>query len=71
MFWLKEISQALRYKHLKKRKLIGRSALFISQILQMFIKYTARLYHYKTKTFFHTKHRLSQQWTLDGYECVP
>jgi predicted nucleic acid-binding protein len=69
MFWIKEISQALRYKHLKKRKLHDHYALLVSQILQILI--TARLYPFKIKTFFHIKHHLSQQWTPDGYEFVP
>ena len=32
MFWLKEISQALCYTHLKKRKLLDHYALLVSQI---------------------------------------
>jgi len=38
MFLLKEISQELRYTHLKKRKLRDHYALLVSQILQILIK---------------------------------
>jgi len=68
MFWLKEITQELHYKHLKERKLLNHYALFVSQILQILTKIHRVFVALQNKGFLPYKTYLSQQWTLDG--CV-